>query len=156
MTLRSRIRRAAGRAGRLKRVDRFVERREEYFLKFVTSLRLNCVVVNKEQYPECSSISEMDTKAAHYEAGINSGPNLTPSIARLSRVVYTARQLSCFSLSRPPRLFAHPLPLPHPRSPLFSQRCARFPTVESDAAVAAAAESVCLTHVRWKSINILH
>ena len=70
MTLRSRIRRAAGRAGRLKRVDRFVERREEYFLKFVTSLRLNCVVVNKEQYPECSSISEMDTKAAHYEAGI--------------------------------------------------------------------------------------
>ena len=51
-------------------VERFVARREEYFLKFVTSLRLNCVVVNKEQYPECSSISEMDTKAAHYEAGI--------------------------------------------------------------------------------------
>ena len=103
MTLRSRIRRAAGRAGRLKRVDRFVERREEYFLKFVTSLRVNCVVVNKEQYPECSSISEMDTKAAHctLRGRHYSGPNLTPSIARLSRVVYTARQLSCFSLSRP-------------------------------------------------------
>ena len=133
-TLRSRIRRAAGRAGRLKRVDRFVERSEEYFLKFVTSLRVNCVVVNKEQYPECSSISEMGTKAAHHEAGISLAQTSLRRIDRSPKSgrIHSAATLLLFSFS--PRLFAHPLPLPHPRSPPFSQRCARFPTVESDAA----------------------
>ena len=70
-----------------------------------------------------------------------------------------ARRLSfSFSFSLSVRLFAHPLP--HPHSPLHSAPltvlCLLAGRVVGDGGGgAAAAQSVCLTHVRWKSINIL-
>ena len=88
-------------------------------------------------------------------------PYPTPSPRSLPRsLVYTARATTLLlylgGMSVHVRLFAHPLPHTHPHNPLHSTPLTVLCLPPAAAGrVAAAAQSVCLTHVRWKSINIL-